>query len=302
MLKKINLKKTILVFIVVVVLFFLYLLYSVYNFYNIVYEPLETKEVTEETDKASRSDQSIKNILLLGIDNDGESYKGGRPDVIMLARLNRDNNNIGIVSIPRDTRVELPGRGYDKINHAYAYEGSGYLVQTLEGFLDIDIHNYAKINFDGFVNIVDAIGGVEMDIEQDMYYYDDALDEVIVDLEEGKQALDGEEALGFVRWRGTPDADIGRIQRQQKFLQNMLDQTISFGNIIKSRQISNKFANNIKTNFQLADTLLLSWSAFRADWNEVSTKTLEGEGVRIDGIWYYNVDQERARGTIDEVI
>ncbi|UMZ75084.1 LCP family protein [Natranaerofaba carboxydovora] len=296
---------------VIGVLLLFYLAYSVFDLHGIIYEPLDEKNGSSAEDKKENGslngeedvddiiDDSVLNVLLIGVDSDEGN---ARSDTIMLARYDSSTKEVGLVSIPRDTRVKLPGRGYERINHAYAYGGASYLKETLQDFLDINIHNYVRVNFDGFQNVVDIVGGVQMHVEQDMYYYDDALDEVIVDLDEGKQVLDGKDALGYVRWRGGADADIGRVQRQQKFLKEMANEVMRPGNVFKVRRLADEVADNVVMDFKISEILSLSTSFFQVNWDDMSTEVLDGESKVINGLWYYEVDKNEARETIDELI
>ena len=296
---------------VIGVLLLFYFAYSVFDLHGIIYEPLDEKNGSSAEDQKGNGslngeegvddiiDESVLNVLLIGVDSDEGN---GRSDTIMLARYDSKSKEVGLLSIPRDTRVKLTGRGYERINHAYAYGGASYLKETLQDFLDINIHNYVRVNFDGFQNVVDIVGGVQMHVEQDMYYYDDALDEVIVDLDEGKQVLDGKDALGYVRWRGGPDADIGRVQRQQKFLKEMVNEVMRPGNVFKVRRLADEVADNVVMDFKITEILSLSTFFFQVNWDDMSTEVLDGESKVINGLWYYEVDKNEARETIDELI
>lgn len=100
------------------------------------------------------------------------------------------SKNVSLLSIPRDTRVRIPGHGWDKINHAYAFGGHKLTQQTTEELLGIQVNNYVMVDFSGFESLVDAIGGIDIDVEKDMYYYDD-WDDFLIDLPAGQQHLDG---------------------------------------------------------------------------------------------------------------
>ncbi len=314
MLKKLDLKYIGIIIAVLMVMVLSYSVYLAFDLHGTVYKPLENNEEkgsekeeankNETTEGERITDDSVLNVLLIGVDSDGEDTRpnAGRSDTIMIARYNQENNQVGIVSVPRDTRVNLPGRGHEKINHAYAYGGVSYLKEALESFLEIDIHNYVMVDFKGFENVVDIVDGVEIDVEQDMYYYDDALDEVIVDLEEGKQVLDGEDALGYVRWRGGEDADIGRVRRQQEFLEEMIDEVFKFGSVLKVRRLAGEITSNLVMDFRVGEVISLAPKINKVDWDNMSTKVLNGNSVLIDGIWYYEVDKEEARNKVDNLV
>ncbi|MDD4722947.1 MAG: LCP family protein, partial [Acidaminococcaceae bacterium] len=169
-------------------------------------------------DNLSRSDRLNlkKNIVVMGVDKrEGDV---GRSDTLFVVMFDAKNNHASLLSIPRDTMVKIPQNGWDKINHAYAYGGHKMTSQTVEEFLGIRINNYVIIDFKGFVRIIDAIGGIDIDVEKNMHYtdpYDD--DGLVINLNKGWQHLDGKKAIEYVRYRDE-EGDIGRIKRQQKFI------------------------------------------------------------------------------------
>lgn len=144
------------------------------------------------------------------------SAAGQRTDTIMLAHIPDNDTKPTLMSFPRDLQVEIPGRGLNKINAAFSYGGPELLAQTVEQATDLRIDHYAEIGFGGFANIVDAIGGVEMDIKQDMVDKKSG-----ANLKKGVQELDGAQALAFVRMRygaATPRSDLDRVANQRMFI------------------------------------------------------------------------------------
>lgn len=222
----------------------------------------------------------IMNILLLGLD---PRDQGMRSDTIMIMTLNRRSGEISIFSIPRDMRVNIPGHGQDKINHAYAYGGIALTRETVEDFLDIEIDYYMTTDFDGFENIIDILGGIDLDVEKKMYYK--GID-VLIDLKPGPQHLDGAQALQYVRWRSDSEADFGRVRRQQQFLKALLQEMIAFKNIIKFPRLLPEIAENIKTDLELNQAILLVNKLKGVDFEQINTFTLPGRGGEINGISY----------------
>ncbi|MGM1059961.1 LCP family protein [Saccharothrix sp. Mg75] len=149
---------------------------------------------------------------------------GRRTDTIMLLHIPEGSGKATLVSIPRDSYVDIPGNDKNKINAAFAFGGPSLLVQTLEGATGIRVDHYMEIGFGGFAGIVDAIGGVDMCIDQPMQ---DPL--AGLDLQPGCQELDGAQALGFVRTRAFATADLQRVQNQRKFLAALSDKATSVG-------------------------------------------------------------------------
>ena len=245
-----------------------------------------------ETDEIAIPD--IMNILLLGLD---PRDQGKRSDTIMIMTINHRNGEISLFSIPRDMRVQIPGYGKDKINHAYAYGGVSLAREAVEDFLDIKIDHYVTTDFDGFINIVDLLGGIELDVEKRMYYK--GID-VLIDLKPGLQHLDGEKALQFVRWRSDGEADLGRVRRQQQFLKALLQEIIAFKNILKFPKLLPVIAENIKTDLELNQALLLANKLTSVDFEQINTFTLPGRSGKIDGISYVIPLEEEIRSLVDE--
>ena len=157
-----------------------------------------------------------KNIIVLGVDERAEEHDVGRSDTLFVVMFDTKNKAASLLSVPRDTRVRIKGHGWDKINHAYAYGGRELTQKTTEELLGIKINNYVMVDFKGFVGLVDAIGGVDINVEKDMYYYD-SWDGFKIDLKKGMQHMDGKTAIQYVRYRDE-EGDIGRIRRQQHFI------------------------------------------------------------------------------------
>jgi len=252
-----------------------------------MYTPLESdQEKKEEVDRRLNNKESI-NVLLLGVDErEGDR---GRSDTMIFMSLNPNTDQILMLSIPRDTYVEIPGRGMDKINHAYAFGGSELSVQTVEQFLDTTIHFYSKINMEGLRDGVDALGGVtvnnEFDFTQDGIYFS-----------EGEITLDGEEALAFARMR-SQDArgDLGRNVRQQQIIDAMISEAVSFSSFTRVTDILDAVGTNVETNAQMKELrrMFTSYSGVRRD---TIREEISGTGQTINRIWYYVVsDEERNR-------
>lgn len=156
---------------------------------------------------------------------DVASASGRRTDTIMLAHIPDNDTKPTLLSFPRDLNVQIPGRGVSKINAAFSFGGPKLLVQTVEQVTGLHIDHYAEIGFGGFANIVDAIGGVPMDVESEMY---DTFTKVRI--KPGKQTLDGAQALAFVHMRhssATPRSDLDRVVNQRKFIGALADEIAS---------------------------------------------------------------------------
>jgi LCP family protein required for cell wall assembly len=238
----------------------------------------------------------IMNLLIFGLDSTDRVL---RADTIMLLTLNRRNGEINIISIPRDMRVEIPGRGKDKINHSHAYGGVALTREVVENLLGVNVDYYMTADFAGFENVVDILGGIELDVEKRMYYRTSSF---IIDLYPGPQRLDGEKALQYVRWRNDREGDLGRMQRQQRFLKILLDELVAFRNVLKFHRLVPELAQNIKTDLELSQAIMLANRLKSVDVTEINTFTLPGRVGSIQGVSYVLPEEEEIRQLVERYI
>lgn len=243
-------------------------------------------------------DSSI-NILVMGIDATEDSH---RTDTLMLVHVDTSKNRVGVVSIPRDTRVEVPGHGITKINHAYAFGGVDLTVKAVTEFLQVPINYYVEINLQGVINVIDQLGGVTIDVDKRMYYVDRAGD-LFIDLKPGKQILSGKQAMGYVRFRHDPAGDIGRIKRQQNFMKAVADKIIQSGNFFKAPQMFAQVTNNFKTNLTTKQLLLFGLKMRMAYIdNKIIIDTIPGSAIMMGGVSYWRPDLPETIKVVDKVI
>src|SRR5690625_4871849 len=199
------------------------------------YDDLGGREKSELRDEAVALGKDPSSVLVLGVENYEDPNTRGRTDTMMVLTFNPNDNSVKMLSLPRDTLVEIPGRErQDKINHAYAYGGTELAIETVENFLDIPIDYFAEIDFDAFENMVDIVGGVTVNVPFDFEEKTMHPGSRWVEFYEGEQHLSGEEALAFVRMRKQdPQGDIGRTKRQQELVRAFVDEAMSIRNVTK---------------------------------------------------------------------
>ncbi len=238
----------------------------------------------------------VYNFLVLGHDKVALNT-----DVIMIVNFDTNNGNINVMQLPRDTYIEKGGYGR-KINSMFAYhvgearkngsknvyhDALSGLCETLEDAFKIELDNYALVNLEAFKNIVDIIGGVPIDVPEDMDY-DDEFQNLSIHIKKGYQVLDGETAMGFVRFRsGYVNADIGRQNAQKLFMTALLSQVqknFSVGTITK---IVEQALKNITTDINLADAIYYAKSALSVDLSNLNMMSLPGEALYANGVSYY---------------
>ncbi|MGU3473421.1 LCP family protein [Paenibacillus sp. D51F] len=254
-----------------------------------VYEPTSrTNYVSKDpgvikTAQTGNSDNLPFTVLVMGVDQ--RPGDQGRSDTMMLLAANPQKNDLLMVSIPRDTRTTIVGRDVeDKINHAYAFGGVNMSVQTVESFLDFPVDYYVKVNMEGFVKIVDLLGGVEVNnpfsFTIDGQKYD-----------KGKLKLDGESALLYSRMRyDDPRGDFGRTARQRDIIQQVMKNALTVSSLTKASDMLEEIGSNVKTDISF-DTMKDMLINYRPKIEKIEQQEISGQGKMMNGIWYYIVDQ-----------
>ncbi|CQR46371.1 Transcriptional regulator LytR [Paraliobacillus sp. PM-2] len=254
---------------------------------NEIHQGIDSIDTTVTKEKLDRKEPL--NVLLLGVDE--RKNDSGRSDALMILSINPDDNSIQIVSIPRDTRVEIVGNGTtEKINHAYARGGSDMAVNTVENFLNVDLDYYVKVNMEGLEDLVDAVGGITVDNE--LAWVDSGYYKKGYRYKKGDIHLDGAQALGYVRMRKQdPEGDFGRTKRQRKVIEGIIDQGASIGSVTKISDILDVLGSNVETNMDFGDMQNLFLN-YRNTRKNISTYMMEGQGQRIDHTYYLIMTQE----------
>ena len=244
------------------------------------------------------------NVLIMGID-DGDSEDFDKPakrtDAMMVASFDPENNKVALVSLPRDTRVEIPGEsGHDKVNAAYAYGGVKLAEKTVANLLKIPIHYYIVANWQGFIDIVDILGGVDLYVEHNMNY-EDPYANLEIHIKQGYQHLDGKEAGKYVRFRHDELGDIGRVQRQQKFLKALAGEFFNIGNVVKFPVLLNTISKYVDTDMD-ALTMIRAANSFKLFGGErMRSEMLYGNFRTIGGISYWATSPNMIQLTLDKL-
>lgn len=242
-------------------------------------------------------------ILLFGIDKTAttdmtEEGNPTRSDVIMLVTIDPVTKRAQLLSLPRDTYVDIEGhQGKTKLGHAYAYGGEKLAEETVENFLDVKIDYYATVDYNAVERLVDAVGGIEVDIPFD-YSYEDTyvVPNLHIDFKKGKQKLDGADAVRYLRIRKIyEDQDIDRIQVQQRFIMQLFDKLKRPMMILKIPELIDIALDNIETNLTYGQIAYLAKMGLDMERENIQTDTLVGDNKRIGSIDYYIVDQASAR-------
>ncbi|MEO1210652.1 MAG: LCP family protein [Cyanobacteria bacterium J06638_20] len=201
----------------------------------------------------------------------------GLSDTMLLIRFNPGEESLSVLSLPRDTRTYVEGIGMTKLNEANLYGGAALSATSIQDLLgDVPIDRYVRINVQGVEKLVDALGGVTLYVPRDMEYTDES-QHLYIDLQEGEQHLDGDEALQFLRFRYDAYGDIGRVQRQQTFMRAMVEQALSPNTLTRIPQILSVVQENVDTNLTVEELVALTAYASQIERSDVQMLMLPGE-------------------------
>ncbi|MBX8942734.1 MULTISPECIES: LCP family protein [Lysinibacillus] len=257
------------------------------------HEELEGREVSTLREEKVEPVHDNVSILFVGVDdsdNRGQGSDHSRSDALVLATLNNKTQTIKMLSIPRDSYVYIPEVGYkDKITHAHAYGGTLASIDTVEKLLDIPIDYYVRMNFNAFIDVVDALGGIEAEVPYALHELDE-FDKYTINLQPGLQQLNGSQALALARTR-KQDNDIERGKRQQEILSAIIKKVASVKTITKYDDVIKALGDNMKTNMTFTE--MKSFLSYLSEGvPRIDTLTLDGTNDTSTGIYYYQLNQE----------
>ena len=240
---------------------------------------------------AALKEQGRFNILIMGED-DVEGSR--RSDTVLFATIDIDDKNIRVLSLPRDTRVQIPGHGVQKLNHAFAYGGPDLLKATVEKYLGQPILYYVIIDYVSFPAVVDILGGVEIDVEKKMRYVDRA-GKLDINIKPGLQTMDGKTALHYVRFRMDALGDIGRVHRQQQFIKAVLKKAYDPRILVKIPELTAQMMKLFKTDMSPALAIQLAGFAQNELGRErIFFSTLHGQAAMVNNLSYWVGDTKAA--------
>lgn len=263
----------------------------------------EEQKVFSQTETASAKNLNLPelkrpvNILLLGIkvissdlESRGIEYEkedvgylhlvnsfDGLSDSMLLLRFDPQKESVSVLSIPRDTRVYIEGHGVRKINHANEYGGPALTASVASELLGgVEIDRYVRVNVQGVEKLIDALGGVTVNVPKDMKY-NDFSQHLYIDLKKGVQHLDGDKAMQFLRYRYDDYGDISRVQRQQMLMRSAVEQTLKPATVMKIPKILSVIQSHLDTNLTVKELMALSNFAAKTDRSNVKMMMLPGD-------------------------
>jgi polyisoprenyl-teichoic acid--peptidoglycan teichoic acid transferase len=256
------------------------------------FEKIDGREKSDLREEKVDPDIDNVSILFIGVDESDTRNFGDstRSDALMLATLNNDTKSVKLVSIPRDSYTYIPEVGYNtKINHAHAFGGPKATIETVEELFNIPVDYYVKMNFHAFIDVVDALEGIKVDVPYEMYEQNSSDEQDAIHLEEGVQSLDGEEALAFARTRKA-DNDIERGKRQQEIMKAIMQKAVSTKGVSKYDEVMEAIGDNMTTDIPFSE--MKSFISYGTSGKiDVETLPLQGEDSYIEGVYYYQLDE-----------
>jgi polyisoprenyl-teichoic acid--peptidoglycan teichoic acid transferase len=236
------------------------------------------------------------NVLVLGVDTRPDSQEmGSRTDTIMLVQVVPKSGDVKLLSVPRDLYVEVEPGEKDRINAAYNYGGVEETIDALENYSGVTVDHYAVVDFEGFERIIDAMGGVRVDVGEEQFPEK-------WEMGEGVQRLNGHKALIYARYRGTPDADIDRMQRQRELVGALRSEALRWHTVKTLPEILKVMDENVMTDLDLDGSIILGQALIRRGRHaEMTSQQLQGTPKTLsDGEQILIPDEEANEPILDE--
>ena len=266
---------------------------SLTNAVDTMHQPIDREKSEKRPEEITLAKQDPFSVLLLGVDE--RQGDRGRSDTMIVLTVNPNQNSIKMLSIPRDTRTEIIGHGTtDKINHAYAFGGEEMSMDTVENLLDIPIDYYIRVNMEGFKDIVDAVGGIQ--VNNNLAFSNEGHS-----FTKGLINLNGDQALSFVRMRyEDPKGDFGRQERQRQVIQGVIARGASFGSLTKFDDIFAALGKNVRTNLTF-DEMYDIQKNYKNAIGSINQLQMTGQGTKMKGIYYQIVSDEEIKRVQSEL-
>ncbi|RUS48804.1 LCP family protein [Cohnella sp. AR92] len=253
------------------------------------YQPLADRP--QESEEPVKVVEEPFSMLLMGVDA-RPGQKAGRSDTLIYTIIRPKDGNALMVSIPRDTYADIVGKNKkDKITHAYAFGGPEMAVNSVEKLLDAPINHYASINFEGFVSMVDTLGGIPLPITEDIV--NKGADHEKFTIKANKDLYTGEEALDYVRYREDAGGDVSRTERNRVFLESLMHTATSMKQWNEIPELLSIVGDNFRTDLMPSDLTDLAKQFLQTELH-IRSYTLHGTGARMgkQNLWYFVADEK----------
>jgi LCP family protein required for cell wall assembly len=262
--------------------------------------PVSVDEYSENEEKEYRTFLVMGTDVVYSYKNKKVQSTKGRTDAVLVVKMT--DQGIDIVSIPRDSRVYIPGYGYEKINAANVIGGPKLVLKTIENQFKVHIDDYVIINTFGVAQFIDLFGGIDYNVPKKLKYTDHTA-KLYVNLEAGYQHLDGRQVHDLLRFRKDGQGDFNRIKRQHEVIQAILDQILKPSSVLKIPQALGVLNNNMETNISAGKVMFLANKLLGITniSNKITMKTLPGYGKYKNGGWYWFVDQNKTNKIFQDI-
>lgn len=306
--KKAGKKKIFYILLPFIILFLSATVYGVYLFVK------ANQAVSESYEDAGREKSDLReeivdptkdnvSVLIIGVDASEKRAKSGNnlSDTLIFATLNKKENSIKLLSIPRDSYVYIPKVGYeDKINHAHSYGGPAATIETVENLLEVPVDYFVSINFEAFIDIIDSLDGVTVNVPFEIYEQNSKDKKDAIHLLPGQQSLNGEEALAFARTRKY-DNDFERGKRQQEIIKAIIKKATSIGSVLKYGDIIDTVGENMKTNMTFPEIQGLITYGIGGKGLSIESLSLTGHDYWPGRVYYFQLDEQSLEETKQEL-
>ncbi len=268
----------------------------------VVHKLLSTKDIFPDI----LGFQHSRVLLVMGVDMPPrgmkDSYKDVRTDTMMLVKVDTSGRKVNIVSIPRDSKVYIPGyQGVNKINAAFALGGPDLSVATVEQTFGIKVDNYLVLNLMGVREVVDALGGIDVYVEKSMHYRDRTAG-LYINLEPGLHHMEGKEAEGYLRFRHDALGDIGRITRQQEFMSAFIAKFKDPRTLLQLKPLIEASNKYILTNMSTQDLIRLALFGKDLKHSDFQVSTVPGHPSLNSSVSYWVIDPQAAETVLNRLI
>ncbi len=237
------------------------------------------------------------NILVMGVDHDYDEHSKrllsrGRSDTLMLVHIDPFRKKIDLISIPRDSMAEIPGRGQHKINSAYGFGGEKLAISSVSQLLDVRIDHYIAVDLDGLIDLVDSLGGIRIFVEKDMHHVDIPAN-LNINLKKGWQKLSGRQAEGYIRFRSDALADIGRVDRQKKFIKALSSRLASPVALVHLPFSLRAIQTSVRSDLGFWQLMRIANLSRMARPSDIAQYTVDGDFGQGELYGYWIVDKQR---------
>lgn len=261
--------------------------------YEAMFGPPSLETLPQSQRQAVAQERATENVsfLMVGIDHRGD--EPSRSDTMIFTVLRPVDNQVAMLSLPRDSLVDIPGYGMDKLNAAYSYGEMPLLTNTVQSLLSTKVNHFVVVDFQSFEKVIDAMGGITIDVPERMY-----MPEENIDLEAGKQRLNGADALAYVRWRGDGQGDLGRIERQQVFMQAVMKKA---GRMMPWQAVrtAGVLHREVETDLSALEMIRLAYGMIGMRPNGVHSYQLQAEPQYLNDVSYVLLNESDIQETVE---